>query len=101
MKLKKGDNIIVTIGKDKGKQGKVDQVLPTRDSVIVKGINMVKRHMKRRDERTPSTIVDKEVALGMGKVQLMCPKCKKPTRVGYQVTGDEKHRICRKCKQLI
>jgi large subunit ribosomal protein L24 len=101
MKFKKGDEIIVTTGKDKGRKGKIEQVLSAESSVVVAGVNMYKRHMKRRDEKTPGGIVEKPRPLASGKFALICPKCGKQTRIGYLVTGNEKERICRKCGQKV
>lgn len=101
MKIKKGDTIIVTRGKDVGKKGKVEKVYPGESAVLVAGINIYKRHMKKRDEKHPSGIVDVPKPIGVATIALLCPKCGKPTRVGYIVTKGEKERICRKCGQKI
>lgn len=101
MKIKKGDKIIVTLGKDKGRKGNVTQVDVTNDTVLVPGVNMYKRHEKKRDEKRPGGIIDYARPLSLGKVALVCPKCGKPTRVGYLVTRGGKERICRKCEQKI
>lgn len=101
MKLKKGDTVLVTIGKDKGKKGKVEIVYPQDDRVRVAGVNMYKRHMKRRDEKNPGGILDIPKPLDVGKVALVCPKCGKQTRVGYLVSAKEKVRVCNKCHQHI
>jgi large subunit ribosomal protein L24 len=101
MKLKKNDTVIVTTGKDKGKSAKIDMVLPKENKVRVVGINMVKKHAKRRDERNPGGIVDITVPLDASKVALVCPACNKPTRVGYLVAKNEKVRVCRKCGKKI
>lgn len=101
MKIKKGDQIIVTLGKDKGRKGNVTQVDVTNDTVLVPGVNMYKRHEKKRDEKRPGGIIDYARPLSLGKVALVCPKCGKPTRVGYLVTRGGKERICRKCEQKI
>lgn len=101
MKIKKGDQVLVTMGKDKGKQGKVSQVLTKEQAVVVPGVNVFKRHMKKRDEKTPAGIVDIVKPIPVGRVALICPKCKKPTRIGYQVLNKEKQRICKKCKQMV
>ena len=101
MKLKKGDTIIITAGKDKGKKGKIEAVFPSEDRVLVPGVNMYKRHQKKRDERRPAGILDFPRPLRFGNIALVCPKCGKPTRVGYIVAKGEKVRICRKCKQKI
>lgn len=101
MKLKKNDEILVTAGKDKGKRGKIEKVFPQKESVLVLGVNVSKRHMKRRDEKTPAGIFDLPKPLSVAKVALICPKCKKPTRIGFLVTKNEKVRICKKCKQQV
>lgn len=101
MKLKKGDTVIVTLGKDKGKQGKVDRVFAKEETVLVAGINMYKRHMKRREGAQSGTIMDIAKPLNFAKVQIICPKCKKPTRIAYQVSEKDKTRICKKCGSLV
>lgn len=101
MKLKKGDTIIVTVGKDKGKKGKIEKIVPSESKVVVAGINVFKRHMKRRDEKHPGGIIDLVKPIGLGKIALLCPSCNKPTRVGYMVTKNEKIRICKKCGKKI
>lgn len=100
MKLRKGDEILVTAGKDKGKRGKIEKVFPKEDSVLILGINVFKRHTKKTD-RGPAGIVDMPKPVPLASVALICPKCKKPTRVGYSVAKNEKHRICKKCQQMI
>ncbi len=100
MKIIKGDEIIVTAGKEKGRRGKVEKIVNS-ESVVVSGLNLVKRHLKKRDEKSQGGIIDIPKPLPFGRIALVCPKCKKPTRVGYQVNAQEKHRICRKCKQMI
>ena len=101
MKLKKGDTIIVTTGKDKGKKGKVDKVLPGQGTVVVAGINVYKRHRKKKDEKHAGGIIDITKPVAASKLALICPKCNQPTRVGYIVVKKEKERICRKCEQKI
>ena len=101
MKIRKGDTVIVTAGKDKGKQGKVEKVFASQENVVVTGVNQYKRHAKKRDEKTPGGIIDIIKPLPVANVALVCPKCKKPTRIGFIVTKGEKHRICKKCDQMI
>jgi large subunit ribosomal protein L24 len=101
MKIKKGDQIIVTAGKDKGRKGKVDAVSAKEHTVTVPGINMFKRHQKKKDEKRAGGIIEFARPLSMGKVAVLCPKCGKPTRIGYIVTKGEKERICKKCEQRI
>ena len=101
MKFKKGDEIIVTGGKDKSKRGKIERLIPKKNQVVVLGINLYKRHVKRRDEKNPGGIIDFPRPLPLGRIALICPKCHQATRVGYLLTQKEKQRICRKCKQLL
>lgn len=105
MKLKKGDTIIVTVGKDKGKSGKIEKVFLTQETVLVPGVNQYKKHVKKQSEQRPGEIVTLSRPLPIGNVALVCPKCKQPTRVGYQILEDKKVsrkiRICRKCDQPI
>jgi large subunit ribosomal protein L24 len=101
MKFKIGDSVIVKIGKDKGRKGKIEKVLPKTALVLVPGVNMYKRHMKKRDEKHPGGIIDFSRPLSTAKIALICPKCSQATRIGYMVSGGEKIRICRKCEQKI
>ncbi|PJC28341.1 50S ribosomal protein L24 [Candidatus Shapirobacteria bacterium CG_4_9_14_0_2_um_filter_39_11] len=102
MKLKKGDNIIVIAGKDKGRKGKIEKIFPKEGLVLLPGINVFKRHTKSRGEKQPGGIIDIIKPLPISNVALLCPKCGKPTRVGYRVSKDgTKSRICRKCQAII
>jgi large subunit ribosomal protein L24 len=101
MKLKVGDAVIVTLGKDNGRKGKIEKVFPKKNTVLVPGVNMYKRNMKKRDDKHPGGIIDFTRPLSISKVALMCPKCNQRTRVGYLINGTEKTRICRKCGQTI
>lgn len=101
MKLLKGDEVKVVLGKDKGKTGKVEKVFASKNEVLVTGINQYKRHMKARQEGQLSEIITITKPMTVSKVQLVCPKCKKITRVGYKMEKDKKVRICRKCNAII
>ena len=101
MKLKKGDEVKIVGGKDNGKTGKIETVLPKKKGVIVTGINQYKRHKKARMQREKSEIITITKPLPVSNVQLICPKCKSLTRVGYVLRGTEKKRICRKCEAEI
>src|SRR5581483_8971698 len=101
MKLRKGDQVKITAGKDKGKTGKVEKVLSNEEKVLITGMNMFKRHMKARDAQRPAGIIDIMKPLSLGSIALVCPKCKQQTRVGFIFEGTEKVRICRKCKQSL
>lgn len=101
MKLKKGDNIIVTSGKDRGKKGKIERVFIKKNEVLVSGVNIYKRHLRARGEGKPGGIIDIVKPLKVCKVSLICPKCNQKTRVGFKILKEEKIRICRKCKEAI
>lgn len=102
MKLKKGDNIIVIAGKDKGRKGKIEKIFPKLGSVLLPGINVYKRHTKSRGEKQPGGIIDIIKPLSISSVALLCSRCGKPTRVGYRVGKDgTKSRICKKCQAII
>lgn len=100
MKLKKNDQVIALLGKDKGKKGKIEKAYLKEGRVLVPGLNIYKKHVKAR-EGVQGGIVDKTRPIAISKLALVCPKCGKQTRVGYQITGSEKHRICKKCKSII
>ncbi len=100
MHIKKGDTVIVLSGDDKGKKGKVLEVSPKEGKVIVEGINLVKKHVKPRKMGDPGGIIEAEGAMYASKVQVVCPSCGKPTRVGHKkVKGEDgKERSVRVCK---
>ena len=102
MKIKTGDTVVLLTGDEKyrGKSGKVLEVSPKEGKVIVEGLNVVKKHMKPRKAGDPSGIIETESAIYASKVQLVCPKCGKATRVGTKVYEDgKKDRVCKKCKE--
>ena len=97
MKIKKGDTVKVLSGNDKGKTGEVLEVIPKAEKVIVKGVNVRKKHVKPRKKGEEGGIISVECSIHSSKVNVVCPKCGKPTRVGYKVEGDTKVRVCKKC----
>ena len=100
MNIKKGDTVKLLTGdkKDRQKTGKVLEVSPKEGKVIVEGINMVSKHSKPKKAGDPSGIIKPESAVYACKVQVVCPKCKKPTRIGHKIYADgKKDRMCRKC----
>jgi len=101
MKLIKGDEIIVTIGKDRGKKGKIEKVFTKEQKVLIPGVNEAKRHKKARLANDKSEIITITRPMTIAKVTLLCPKCHKPTRVGYKIEKEKKIRICRKCKGVV
>ncbi len=97
MNVKKGDTVVVLSGKDKGKQGKVLGTVPSEDKVVVEGVNMVTCHVKPRRQGETGGIVKREAALYASKVQVVCPKCKKGTRVAHKIENGKKTRVCKHC----
>ena len=94
--VKTGDTVVVINGKDRGARGKVMQVSPAEGKVIVEKINVVKKHVKPRKMGEQGGIIEAEAALYACKVQLVCPKCGRPTRVGHVVENGKKMRVCKK-----
>ncbi|HBB76500.1 MAG: 50S ribosomal protein L24 [Candidatus Levybacteria bacterium RIFOXYA1_FULL_41_10] len=101
MKLIKGDEVQVIRGKDKGKRGNVEKVLRKSNAVLLPGLNLYKRHMKAKSQRQKSEIITLTKPIALANVAIICPNCKKMTRVGYRIDKDEKKRICLKCKKII
>ncbi|MBI5356499.1 50S ribosomal protein L24 [Candidatus Collierbacteria bacterium] len=100
MKLKKGDTVFITAGKDNGREGKIVAVLPKEGKVIVEGINKYKKHIKPRGEGQTGSIQERERPISVASVAFMCPKCKQASRIGYKNNRDgKKIRICRKCEE--
>ena len=97
MSIKKDDVVVVLSGKDKGKQGKVLGTVPSEDKVVVEGCNMVTCHVKPRRQGEEGGIVKREAAIAACKVQVVCPKCSKATRVAYEIKDGKKVRTCKKC----
>lgn len=100
MKIKKGDLIRVMIGRDRGREAKVERVFPKKKTVLVIGVNQYKKHRKPAQDK-PGEVVTLDRPLDVSKVALLCPKCKQVTRVGYKIIDDKKVRVCRKCDQDI
>lgn len=101
MKLKKGDNVKIVLGKDKGKEAKIEKVFSKTQKVLVHGVNQYKRHMKARSQNQPSEIVTITKPLPLSNVALVCPHCKLPTRIGFTIEKNGKIRVCRKCNKKI
>ena len=97
MNVKKGDTVIVLSGKDKGKQGKVLEVQPKAGKVIVEKVNVVSRHTKPRKQGETGGIVQREAAMYASKVQVVCPKCNKGTRIAHKIENGKKTRVCKHC----
>ncbi len=101
MKVRKGDTVKVLYGKDAGVQGKVIDVLPIEQKVVVEGANIYKRHVKGDGKTRQSEIVDIAKPMKASKVMLVCPACKKTTRIGINRNAKKKGRVCKKCSKSV
>ena len=105
MYIKKGDKVKILAGKDKGKTGKVLQVFSKRNRVSVEGLNLLIKHMRPRKQGEKGQRIEFPAPLDASNLILVCPKCSKPSRVGYKIVstakGKKKFRECKKCKQII
>ena len=97
MNIKKNDTVVVLSGKDKGKKGKVLGTVPSEAKVVVEGINMATCHIKPRKQGEEGGIVQREAAIYASKVQVVCPKCDKGTRVAHKIVDGKKVRVCKHC----
>jgi large subunit ribosomal protein L24 len=105
MKIRKGDKVKVIAGKDRGKEGKVLQAFPKLDRVVVEGVNTTYKHLKVRKQGEKGQKIEYNSPMNMTNVQVICPKCAKPTRLGMLELSEEgktrKVRSCKKCKEAI
>ena len=99
-KIRKGDEVVVLTGKDKGRKGTVMQVMPKDNRAIVAGVNMVKRH-QRQSANQEGGIISKEASIDLSNVALLDPKDSKPTRVGFRMEGDRKVRFSKRSGEVI
>lgn len=100
--VKKGDKVLVLSGKDKGKKGKVLQVVPDDMKVLVEGINMVTKHVKPKSRYQQGGIINQEAPVSSSKVMFLCDKCGKPSKIGKKILENgEKVRFCKKCDEII
>ena len=97
MRIKKCDTVQVLSGNDKGKTGEVLEVMPKTGKIIVKGVNIRKKHVKPRKQGDEGGIIPVECSIFSAKVNVVCPKCNKPTKIGYEMDKDKKVRVCKKC----
>lgn len=99
-KFKVGDEVKITVGKDKGKTGKIEKVLAREDKLVVTGVNVYKRH-KKVSRSEPAGIYEINRPIDVSKITLICPKCQKLTKVGFVQDIKTKKRVCRKCKGVL
>lgn len=101
MKIKTGDKVIIIAGKDKGKSGKIIQVLPQLKKVVVEGINILKKHIRSRQSGQKGQIIELPAPLNVSNVMLYCERCARGVRIGAREEADKKVRFCKKCKESI
>jgi large subunit ribosomal protein L24 len=102
MKIRKDDNVLVVLGKDRGKKGKVRIAYPADQRVIIEGVNLIKKHAKAIRDVRQAGIIEREAPVNSSNVMLLCNKCNHPTRVGFRVLEDgNRVRVCRVCHEVI
>lgn len=99
MNIKKGDNVMIIAGRAKGSRGLVEKTNPAKNTVVVAGVNMRKKHLKPSSKSPKGGIIEYPGALNTSNVVIICPHCTKPTRVGHTLGADnKKYRYCKKCQ---
>ncbi len=102
MALKKGDTVAIIAGKERGKRGKVLRTIPAESRLVIEGLNMVKIFTRPSQQNPKGGIAQVEGKLHRSKVMLVCPRCSKQTRIGFQKLADgSKQRTCKKCNEII
>ncbi len=101
MKIRKGDKVKVIAGKDKGRTGQVERVYPKSDKVLIQGINIYKKHIKKNEQMPQGGVVEIPRPINVAKISLVCSHCGKAARIGYKVEKNRKLRICKKCQSNI
>lgn len=100
IRIHRNDNVEVIAGKERGKRGEVVKVLQGENKVIIRGLNMVKKAMRKRSQQDQGGIVEIEAPISVSNVMILCKKCGK-TRIAYEIKDDKKKRICRKCGEAL
>ncbi|GIW66051.1 MAG: 50S ribosomal protein L24 [Candidatus Parcubacteria bacterium] len=100
MKIKKGDTVFIIKGKDRGRSGKVIKALPRENKVIIEGLNLVKKHLRPKRRGEKGQIISIPQPIYISNIKLICPSCKKATRVGYEIKNEKKFRKCKKCNNI-
>lgn len=101
MKIKKNDIVRIMVGKDRGREGKVIRVYPNAKKVLIENLNMFKKAIKKSEQSPQGGIVDIPRPIQISNVMLMCPKVKKPTKVGYKIVDGAKKRYSKVAKKII
>jgi large subunit ribosomal protein L24 len=102
IKLKRGDTVLIISGKDRGKTGKIEKVLPKTNQILVTGVNIIKKHTRPTKKNPHGGIIQINKPISVANVMLICPQCNKPTRIGFKMLdGGKKLRVCKKCKESV
>lgn len=101
MKIKKGDKVKVIAGKDKGRDGKVEKVFKKQGKVVLPGINIYKKHIKKNEKMPKGGVVELPRPIDISKIMFICPTCSKTSRIGYKFEKNKKIRICKKCQTKV
>ncbi len=101
-KIKKKDNVLIICGEDKGKNGKIIEIFPKKNKVLIEGVNLLKKHMKPTQKSPQGGIVRQEGPIHLSNIRLVCNKCNKPTNIKQEITKEgKKVRVCKKCGEII
>lgn len=101
MEIKSGDTVLIITGKDRGKSGKVTEVYPKDNKIVVESLNIVRKHVRPKKEGEKGQRVEVPRSIDVSNVKIVCPKCKQAVRIGHRLMEKSKTRICKKCLQEI
>jgi large subunit ribosomal protein L24 len=101
MKIRKGDKVKIIVGKDKNREGKVEKIYPKQNKILVLGVNIYRKHIKKSEKIPQGGVVELPRPIDVAKVMLICSKCGKVTKVGFVIKKNKKQRICKRCKSGI
>lgn len=101
MKIKKGDTVKILSGKDRGKRGRVTKTFPSEERVLIEGMNLKKKHRRSRRQDKKGEIILLPAPVASSVVQIVCPSCAKPTRIGMRIEKGAKVRTCKRCGQVL
>ena len=97
MKIKKEDQVLIIAGDEKGKKGKVLKSLPSKNKAVIEGVNLAKKHIRPKQKGQKGQIVKIPMPMNVSKLKVICPKCGQASKMGYEINGEVKSRICKKC----
>jgi len=102
-RLVKGDRVRVITGRERGKEGNILRVIPSKATVVIEGLNLVKKATKPNQKNPKGGIIEKEAGIAISNVMVVCPRCNKPTRIGIRhlAQGEERLRVCRRCGEAL